>query len=134
MRLDPPARRMPPEPYLPLINIVFLLLIFFLIAARLAPAAPLPVTAPVAQGPTVAGDITLYLAADGRLAHRDAVGEATWAALASTRAAACAKPCATSPTLLLHVDAQASASNLGSVMTRLGSMGWCTVQLVTTAP
>jgi biopolymer transport protein ExbD len=131
MRIDAPPRRLPPEPYLPLINVVFLLLIFFLIVARMGPSDPLPVTAPVAQGTKVVGKIALYLAADGTLAHGAVMGDAALDALAATRAVACAAPCAMP--LLLHVDRATSAQRLAAVMVRLAAMGWGDVQLITAA-
>jgi biopolymer transport protein ExbD len=131
MRIDAPPRRLPPEPYLPLINVVFLLLIFFLIVARMGPSDPLPVTAPVADGTKVGGKIALYLAADGTLAHGAAVGDAALGALSATLAQACAAPCAVPPPLLLHVDQATSARRLAGVMTQLSAMGWGDVQLIT---
>jgi biopolymer transport protein ExbD len=131
MRIDAPPRRLPPEPYLPLINVVFLLLIFFLIVARMGPSDPLPVTAPVADGTKVGGKIALYLAADGTLAHGAVVGNTAMNALANTRASACAAPCAAP--LLLHVDRATSAQRLAAVMTQLAAMGWGDVQLITAA-
>jgi biopolymer transport protein ExbD len=131
MRIDAPPRRLPPEPYLPLINVVFLLLIFFLIVARMGPADPLPVTAPVADGTKVGGKMALYLAADGTLAHGAVLGDAALGALAITRAQTCAVPC--DVPLLLHVDRATSAQRLAVVMTQLSAMGWGDVQLITAA-
>ncbi|MDZ7828897.1 MAG: biopolymer transporter ExbD [Halofilum sp. (in: g-proteobacteria)] len=66
----PRARRPSEENVLPLINIVFLLLIFFMIAGALSATAPFPVSppgAPNAQttGPPGGG---IAIAADGRIA------------------------------------------------------------------
>jgi biopolymer transport protein ExbD len=45
--LSPPASRRPDiEPVLPLINVVFLLLIFFMVAGRMAPSLPADITPP----------------------------------------------------------------------------------------
>lgn len=134
MRLDPPPRRMLVAPLLPMINVVFLLLIFFLIVARMTPPAPLPVTAPKAAGQAVVGEVALYLAADGMLAHGEARGDAALSALADTLAQVCAAPCAAPPMLLLHIDAQTPAAWLAQVMRQLARMGWADVQLVTAAP
>ena len=48
MNLESPdsGRRPPLEPVLPLINVVFLLLIFFLLTTQIAPRAPFEVTPP----------------------------------------------------------------------------------------
>jgi biopolymer transport protein ExbD len=55
---------------LPLINVVFLLLIFFMVAGRIAAGDPFRVQAPRAalDGPGRAEDRLLIVAADGRLA------------------------------------------------------------------
>jgi biopolymer transport protein ExbD len=134
MRLDPPPRRTPVEPLLPMINVVFLLLIFFLIVARMTPPAPLTVTVPKAAGQAVVGEVALYLAADGTLAHDDARGDAALSGLAETLAQACAAPCAAPPMLMLHVDAQTPAARLAQVMVQLAGIGWADVQLVTVSP
>jgi len=55
----------------PMIDIVFLLIIFFMLTGRLASNDPFPVAAPEAEsaGRAEAGPVTLWLAADGRLAY-----------------------------------------------------------------
>ena len=66
---------------LPLINVVFLLLIFFMLAGRLAASDPLPVMPPESQTAAPAGvravavsqEAVVLLAADGRLALDGAV-------------------------------------------------------------
>ncbi|PHS69331.1 MAG: biopolymer transporter ExbD [Methylophaga sp.] len=54
---------------LPLINIVFLLLIFFMVAGHLSVADPFRIDPPVSDsdGKTQIGDTVILLAADGRL-------------------------------------------------------------------
>lgn len=73
MRFDEPrARRTSDEGVVPLINVVFLLLIFFLIAGTMTPPSPLeldPVTtqeSPASRSPSA----TLFVSADGRMAYR----------------------------------------------------------------
>lgn len=73
MRFDePPARRLSDEGVVPLINVVFLLLIFFLIAGTMTPPSPLeldPVAtqeSPAARSPSA----TLFVSPDGRVAYR----------------------------------------------------------------
>lgn len=67
MRFDPAPRRAVSENLLPMINVVFLLLIFFLIAAKLAPPEPFELTPPEAAGAPVAElpEGVLYLAPGG---------------------------------------------------------------------
>ena len=46
MRIDMPPRRPRGESIIPMINVVFLLLIFFLLTAQIAPSTPFPLTPP----------------------------------------------------------------------------------------
>lgn len=71
MRLAPPHRRQGGEPTIGLINVVFLLLVFFLIAGSLAPAPDaslrlLSIPEGIAQAPADA----LVLTAEGMVLHR----------------------------------------------------------------
>lgn len=66
-----PARRgASDDRILPLINVVFLLLIFFMLAGRLSVTDPFPVEPPesASQGLLQDAPIVVYLAADGRTA------------------------------------------------------------------
>jgi biopolymer transport protein ExbD len=58
------------ERILPLINVVFLLLIFFMVAGRIAAGDRLPVQPPVSQSNSQPAqrDLTVLVAADGRVA------------------------------------------------------------------
>lgn len=72
MNLESPdsERRPPLEPVLPLINVVFLLLIFFMVAGHLAPPQPVKVTTPHSASATTQDDpeqIMLVLKPDGAL-------------------------------------------------------------------
>ena len=63
------------ERVLPLINVVFLLLIFFLLAGRLAATDPFPVEAPRSLGGERIGghDLVVHVGADGSLAFNGTV-------------------------------------------------------------
>ncbi|MEZ5935167.1 MAG: biopolymer transporter ExbD [Alphaproteobacteria bacterium] len=67
-------RRRPPgngdERILPLINVVFLLLIFFMLAGRLAASDPFEVEPPASasDGPAADGELELLIGPDGELA------------------------------------------------------------------
>lgn len=66
------SRRPPLEPVLPLINVVFLLLIFFMVAGQLAPRPPGDVEAPdstTADTQENLEQFILVLDKDGRLLH-----------------------------------------------------------------
>jgi biopolymer transport protein ExbD len=70
-RAPEPSRR--PEAVLPMVNLVFLLLIFFLMVATIAPPRPVPVALPDAAEaePAEAAERRVFLDADGEV-HGDA--------------------------------------------------------------
>jgi len=137
MQFAASARRRPPDSHVPMINVVFLLLIFFLMTAQIAPPAPIEVTPPiaVAEDPTD-GTFTLYMGADGKLAYADVLGtEEALARLQSAKEALCPiEGCTTgtvSPTLVLRADAAAPAATLAELMPRIAQAGFAQIQLVT---
>jgi len=70
MRFEPPRPRNDEERILPLINVVFLLLIFFMLAGRIAASDPYPIEPPLSGSQAAPGrqDALVLLGADGRLA------------------------------------------------------------------
>ncbi len=70
MKLRPPEKRQTEENVIPLINVVFLLLIFFVLVGSLTPPEALDVTPPTSASRDPAGEreTVVFLAADGRLA------------------------------------------------------------------
>lgn len=70
MRFEPPRPRNDEERILPLINVVFLLLIFFMLAGRLAVSDPFEIAPPrsASEGPAASRDMLVLVDADGRLA------------------------------------------------------------------
>jgi biopolymer transport protein ExbD len=85
MRLRPATPRpiRPREAVVPMINVVFLLLIFFLMTAVIAPPEPFAVDVPQSEGDDPAGTpAALYVGADGALAWGALRGKAVFAALA----------------------------------------------------
>jgi len=69
MRLRRARPREEPENILPLINVVFLLLIFFMLLANVSSYIPFPVTPPDATAVEAARhEVMLAIAADGRIA------------------------------------------------------------------
>lgn len=84
MSFAPPARRPKGESIVPMINVVFLLLIFFLMTSRLAPPEPFEVEPPSAAEGAEAGDTpVLFLSAGGEAGFEEARGEAAIAAFAA---------------------------------------------------
>lgn len=139
MDFSDPPRKPPAENLLPMINVVFLLLVFFLIASKLTPPEPFPVSPPEAETEAEAdGNFTLYLAADGTLGFRDATGDTVaLLALAEERVAHCdvvADCTAEPPLLLLRADAGLPAARLAALLPRIGAAGFSRVDLVTVQP
>lgn len=122
------------ERILPLINVVFLLLIFFMLAGRLTESAPFQVTPPrsaEAAAPQASTEqpreATLLLAADGRLSLDAVLVEQ--AALRS----AMAERLAGNPGIAvrLKADGAAEATAVVAVMEALRDAGVARVQLFT---
>ena len=70
MRFEPPRPRNDEERILTLINVVFLLLIFFMLTGRLAASDPFEIAPPrsAVEGPAAIEDMLVLVGADGRLA------------------------------------------------------------------
>lgn len=130
---DPPRRRADPS-LLPMINVVFLLLIFFLISARMTPPDPFALQPPEAAADElseVRGNFVLHLAGDGRLAFAEVMEDAALDALQAARGAYCATADCTvdPPTLTLRADAGMEASGLTAVLPRIAALGFASVEL-----
>ncbi len=119
MEIGLTPRRPGGEPIVPMINVVFLLLVFFLMTAAIAPPEPVPVTPPQASeaAATEAG-LVLTLDATGTLRFEDAAGDAAVAALAGREGP-----------LLVRADRAAQASALAALLPRLAALGFTDVGL-----
>lgn len=96
------------ENIVPMINVVFLLLIFFLMTAQIGPPDPFKVETPeTSQGKVALADDTLYISTEGTLAFEDARGDSVFAALAGR----------TNPDAPLHIRADANLP--GATLARL---------------
>lgn len=84
MQIDMPPRKPRAESIIPMINVVFLLLVFFLLTAQLVPSAPFEVTPPDSQSDLPAQQQgVLYVSAEGELAYDAARGEDVWPLIAA---------------------------------------------------
>ena len=95
-----------------MINVVFLLLVFFLIAATIALPAPLAVEPPVAEGFPTGPGRALHLSARGEVAFGSARSEAAVAAAIG----------AGSP-VTLRADAGAEAASVAALLARIAAEG-----------
>ena len=126
MRLEPPRPKTDEERVLPLINIVFLLLIFFMLAGRLAAVDPFRTEPPrsASEGMTQEHEMVVYVAADGRLALDGSIMDETALRSAIARHGA-------SRTVRLKADGRAAAVRVVAVMELLGAEGVEKLDLLT---
>lgn len=138
IRISDQLRRNTGEPLLPMIDVVFFLVVFFMLTSRLAEPEPFAVTPPLATAEAAEGDFSLYLDANGQLASKsqDRSEAEALAELASKRAGFCAAAdcAATPPVLLFHADAMAPAIRVVGLVGQLGAMGFSDVRLMTGKP
>ncbi|MGZ3217858.1 biopolymer transporter ExbD [Paracoccus sp. T5] len=122
MRIDMPPRKPRGESIIPMINVVFLLLIFFLLTAQIAPSTPFPLTPPDSRSdiPAAARDV-LYVSAEGELAWNDARGAAVWDRIAAREG--------TGP-VEIRADAATPAAGLAGHLKRLRQITDAGAQLV----
>lgn len=138
IRLPDPPPRMRFETLLPLIDVVFFLVIAFMMISHLTSARPFEIDLPQsAQRQEAEGTFTLFLSAAGDLGFTGGevlTGDAALAALAEARSQHCARAdCAgVPPVLRLAADAAAPAPRLAALLPRLREMGFATLRLVTT--
>jgi len=123
MEFTPPRHRGRIDSIVPMINIVFLLLIFFLMTATIAPPEPLDLTPPDSAATDAAehGD-TVFVGADGRMLFAGASGPAVFEAIAARAADA--------PPLLIRADRGVPASRIAGILAELGARGIGSVQLL----
>ena len=111
---------------LPLINVVFLLLIFFMLAGRLAAVDPFPTEPPrsASEGLTQEHDMVVHVDADGRLALDGTIMDAAELRGAVVRYGA-------SRTVRLEADGRAEAVRVVAVMELLRAAGVEKLDLLT---
>ncbi|WP_439137143.1 biopolymer transporter ExbD [Roseicyclus sp.] len=110
----------------PMINVVFLLLVFFLMTASLTPPPPLAITAPMAETPRSDPQPgTLYIAADGQMIFGTMTGDAALAALSAARP---------NGPLPIMADAAYPAAELARLLPRLAGLGVTDIRLITVQP
>lgn len=113
MRFPRPVRHRPPESVVPMINVVFLLLVFFLLTAQIAPAPPFEVSLPEAEATSPPeAERVFHVGADGMPALGEARGEAAWAALAEGEGP-----------LTVRADADVPAAEMARILSRLSTAG-----------
>ncbi len=123
--MDFSTRRKKPatESVLPMINVVFLLLIFFLMTTRIAPHAPFAVTPPVTalETSSEAAPI-LFLSAEGNVFFEGHAGDAALHAV-GLRAQKDAP-------VTLRADAVVEAATVAALLAKLRGLGFRKINLV----
>ncbi|MEM1079346.1 MAG: biopolymer transporter ExbD [Pseudomonadota bacterium] len=127
MRIPTPPKPPRGESIIPMINVVFLLLIFFLITAQIRPPEPFEVVLPITEERDPAAEtlLRLYLSAEGVIAYEDLLGEdALAAALGRYRE---------EPELVVQIraDAGVEGSALAILLRRLAEGGIKAAELMT---
>jgi biopolymer transport protein ExbD len=123
MDFGQPARPPRPEAILPMINLVFLLLIFFLIVATLEPRSPVEPPEAIDAARLEPGAIRIALGADGVTVRDGVIGELALTGLAAdlSRGAVVA----------IDADRRAPAAALARLLADLDARGASAVRLVT---
>lgn len=122
MRFDLPPRKPRGEAIIPMINVVFLLLVFFLLTAQIAPPEPFDLTPPDSMSDLPGADRdVLYVGADGALAYDGATGADIWSRIE-------ARP--RDEPLDIRADRQVEAARIGDLLARLGAIGIGDAQLI----
>ena len=137
MRLDPPQsrsrRQLADLDIVPMINVVFLLLIFFLTSATLRAKAPVDLTLPISPLSELsdpAHDSVLYIALDGLWHYGPEQGRT--AVLAEIQSALL-HDAETEFTLTLALDANLPAQDMARALADFASIGVLHVDLITRA-
>ena len=128
MRMKSQPRRQPPENTIPLINVVFLMLIFFLFAGSIAKDDARRIEPPlnILEDETIRSTGALILTPDGKIfAGEEEVSVATW--LEQTQA----DPDAEGGPLKVAADGTLKANELDKILSELKAAGRSDIVLIT---
>ena len=122
MNLGSPRKRPVRESVVPMINVVFLLLIFFLMTAQITPPEPFEVNPPESSVETPAdGQDILYISAEGVLALGELRGEAVLDGLPVLGEA---------EALMIRADRAVEAGQIAGLLPKLAARGVRRIKLV----
>jgi len=125
MDFTAPPKRKPEASIIPMINVVFLLLIFFLMTSQITPPEPFEVTLPQADVlAESAADLTIHVSKTGEVQFEELTDDAAFQRLAGRME--------TKVALRLRVDAELPATKLAQIMARLSMTGATAVEIVAT--
>lgn len=127
MDFDASPRKPRAESIVPMINVVFLLLIFFLMTAQIAPPEPFEVSPPTAEKAAEPdGELVLYVGKESALQFQDTAGEAAFTTISAAAGDGQA--------LQLRIDASLDGDRLAQIMQRLSAVGFSRVEVIVQAP
>ena len=127
MKFAQPPKRRPFESVIPMINVVFLLLIFFLLTARIAPQHVVDVALPTSESDEKAAqDTTLYMDQAGTIYFDTLIGTEAENAYV---AALCAGD--TCDTGTLRADKNTAAVEVARLLARMAQHGMSSIEVVT---
>jgi len=119
---------------IPLINVVFLMLIFFMVIGRIGPAELYRVQPPISSSQQAINEnnLTLLITGDGVLAIGEtAVTLERLTEVLQTQLDAATKQRRSRPEIRIKADAKLPFERLAPVLERLRSNGWSKVKLLT---
>ena len=130
MRRTTSRTRNDDERILPLINVVFLLLIFFMLAGKIAAGDPIPAEPPRSASEAASGarELVIVMGADGRIAFDGAVIERSAIGTAVATSLGGDEP----PQIWLKADSDADSVEVVAVMETLREAGVERLKLLTT--
>lgn len=127
MDFSDPPRRARAESIVPMINVVFLLLIFFLMTSNLAEPEPFEVSPPetsdaqeAKSGGEEGGEPVLYIDENGRFHHAGQEGDSAISSLSASGGG----------TVKVRADAKLEATALAVALRRMAEAGMSDVELV----
>ena len=123
MDFSEPSRRPRTESIVPMINVVFLLLIFFLMTSQIAPPEPFEVSPPSADSETdPSADAVFFVDKSGRMSFQRAEGEAAIMKAASFDEDA--------KIIQVRADSELEAKKLATILRDLSQAGLSRIELV----
>ncbi|MBT8420859.1 MAG: biopolymer transporter ExbD [Gammaproteobacteria bacterium] len=125
MKLPQTEKKPPYEPIGPLVDIVFLLLVFFLLVGTLAPVQPLAVAPPTAENTEIPtqGPLLVLLDTDGRLAFDGRILDSDALAEALEPVVAAREQINGKQTVHIEADAEVPAKRVLDLLKRLRAVG-----------
>lgn len=122
MEIIPRTKRQTRESVVPMINVVFLLLIFFLMTAQIVPPEPFDVTPPNSNSETPAeGRLILFISATGTLALGDLRGDNVFGGLGDL---------AENEPLMIRADHAVDAKQIAKLLPKLAAIGVRHIKLI----